>query len=287
MNLRILLALTAIALATLACSVNVDLGDTDIKTGPTQTYQISVPLLDDPEDTANVELAFGAGTLEINPGAEDALVSGTATYNIADFEPVVSVEGTAVSIEQGELDLDGFPTINDDVTNRWELMLGNAPIALTVNAGAYSGQFELGGLSLERLEINDGAANVDVTFSQPNLVEMSLFQYTTGASDVSLEGLANTHAAELVFESGAGSYTLDFSGELAQDMDVSIESGLSSVIIIIPSGVSAVVNTDGGLMNISYTGDWAQDGSTYTMSGDTPTITIFVEMGAGSLLLQN
>ena len=51
---------------------------------------------------------------------------------------------------------------------------------LLINAGAYSGRLELGGLSLERLEINDGASDVRVEFSQANHTEMSLFRYTTG-----------------------------------------------------------------------------------------------------------
>src|SRR3546814_7166011 len=55
---------------------------------------------------------------------------------------------------------------------------------------------ELGGLSLKSLEVKDGASNVDLSFSKSNLVEMSILQYTTGASDVKLTGLANANRSE-------------------------------------------------------------------------------------------
>ena len=49
---------------------------------------------------------------------------------------------------------------------------------LVIKAGAYEGNFELGGLSIHSLEVTDGASKVDVSFSKPNLVEMTTFKYS-------------------------------------------------------------------------------------------------------------
>jgi hypothetical protein len=283
---KFVLALVAVALVTLACGINIDLPGIDHKTGPTRIEEITVPFLDDPTNTAKVTIAFGAGRLNIDSGGTDALLAGTATFNVADIRPELSIDEELIRLEQGNLDFNGIPSFSNGLENQWDLVFGDAPIELVINAGAYSGRFELGGLSIERLEINDGAADVNVAFSQPNRTTMSLFEYTTGASNISIEGLANTNCEDLVFKSGAGSYTLDFSGELMRDMVVFIESGVSSVTIILPEGTAAVLNTSGGLMSVSATGSWEQDGSRYTVEGDGFTITFHVDMGAGSLVLE-
>jgi hypothetical protein len=115
---------------------------------------------------------------------------------------------------------------------------------------------------------------------------MSSLIYTTGASEVTLKGLANANTTEMTLRSGAGKYTLDFSGELRSDMDVNIESGVSSVTVIIPVGLNAQVITEGSMMTVSTSGSWQQSGDTYRLTGDGNTITIHVKMGAGNLKLE-
>jgi hypothetical protein len=284
MNHKIVLPFLLITLVTLACGITIDL-ETDVKTGPTQVEQINVPFLSPATDTAEVTVSFGAGTLNINADGKDALITGSATFNVDDFQPEVSIDGDEVRIEQGSLDLGGVPAFPEDLINDWVLSIGDAPLELEVNAGAYKGNYDLGGLSIRRLTINDGAAEAQVSFSQSNLVEMSLFKYSTGASNIKLSGLANTNASQLIFRSGAGAYTLDFSGELSRDMQVSIESGVSSLTIIIPADTSVILTTN-GLLSVSASGSWEQDDNTYTLSGSGPTITIEVDMGAGNLVLE-
>jgi hypothetical protein len=287
MNRRmILLAVTAIALATLACSININLPSTQVKTGPTQTENISVPLLSDKQAVADVTLNFGAGTLTLQPGATTDLINGTVKYNVADFKPVITTNENVVSVEQGNLKVTGIPTINSNIVNDWTLSLANAPMDLTIKAGAYQGKYELGGLSLHSLNVTDGAAKVDLGFSTLNQVQMSSMQYTTGASEVTLNGLSNSYTSDLTFRSGAGNYTLDFSGDLRSDMTVNIESGVSQVTVIVPVGMNARVASQTGLMTVSTSGGWQQQGSTYTLNGSGNTITINVKMGAGNLRLQ-
>lgn len=282
----ILLAAVTLTLVTLACSFTINLPDIQPKTGSTETENINIPFLADKQAIADVTLKFGAGNLYLQPGAANELINGTATYNVADFKPVITIDSNNINIEQGNMKLTGIPNLSTKVINDWNLSFGNSPISLVINAGAYKGNFELGGLSIHRLEIIDGAATVHASFSKPNQIEMSSFLYTTGASDVTLEGLANTNSTDMRFRSGAGSYTLDFSGELAKDMSVNVESGVSSVKIIIPAGKNAEVVTDNALISVSTSGNWQQLGNTYTLSGSGNTITIQVKMGAGSLRLE-
>ncbi len=287
MNRRmIFLAVAVIALATLACSININLPSTEVKTGPTETENITVPLLSDKTAVADVTLQFGAGNLTLKPGAKNDLISGTARYNVVDFKPQVTISGSNVAIEQGSLKITGIPTVNSNVVNEWDFSLANAPMNLVIKAGAYKGDYELGGLSIHELQVTDGASQVNLSFSAPNSIDMSSLQYTTGASEVSLKGLANANCSDLTFRSGAGNYTLDFSGDLRSDMTVNIESGVSQVTIIMPSGMNAQVITQTTFMTVNSSSGWQQNGSTYSLSGSGNTITINVNMGAGNLRLE-
>jgi hypothetical protein len=282
----ILLAIVTLALVSLACTININLPTTQAKTGPTVTDTINVPFPADTQTIADVSLKFGGGNLTLQPGAQDALVDGTATYNVSDFKPTVTIDNDNIRIEQGNLEINGIPDFTHDIVNDWNLSLGNRPMSLVIQAGAYTGNYELGGLSIERLEIGDGAAKVDVSFSSPNQIQMSSLDYTTGASEVTVKGLANANATNMTFRSGAGNYILEFSGELQNNMDVNIESGVSSVTVIVPEGMNAQVNTESGMMSISTNGSWQQNGNTYQMTGSGNTITIHVKMGAGNLKLE-
>jgi hypothetical protein len=288
MNRRmILVAIMAVALVTLACSININLPPTQVKTGSTVTENIQVPMLSTTQGAADVTLQFGAGTLTLEPATSATeLISGTVKYNVSDLKPTVTIDNNNINIEQGNLKLTGVPIFNSNVKNDWNFALANAPMNLVIKAGAYEGEYELGGLSLQSLDITDGASKVDLSFSKPNQVEMTSLQYITGASEVSLSGLANSYANEVTFRSGAGSYTLDFAGELRADMTVNIESGVSQVTVVIPEGANARLISQNGLMTVSTSGAWHQSGNTYSVTGSGYTITINVNMGAGNLRLQ-
>ncbi len=271
------------ALALAACSFHISLPVTQ-QAGPTVTDAINVPLPADATQAVDLSLEFGAGTLKLHPGA-GALVSGTATYNVSDFKPTVTaVTASTVRIQQGNWRLTGIPDISN-IKNEWDLALGSVPLALTIKAGAYHAEYELGGLALTNLTISDGAADTKLNFASPNLTEMSLLSYSTGASNVSLTGLGNANFASLEFDSGAGNYTLDFSGQFQRNGSVHIGTGVSNMTLVIPSGIPVQITVDGGLSNVTNDSGWARNGNVYSQSGTGPQLTIVVEIGAGNLTI--
>lgn len=278
MNVKIISAILVLALASLACGFSIDLPERR-EAGPEVEESITVA---DPEsDDTSLTISFGAGRLTLSPGAEE-LVDGTVVYNIDDLKPEIIENGDSIEIKQG--DFNGLPLF-DDITNEWDLQLGDAPLDLTVQAGAYEGNLELGGLSLKNLTVRDGAAHVDLSFTEPNQAEMSMLRYQTGASEVRLTGLANANFSTLAFSGGAGNYTLDFSGELQRDAAVTVESGFGNLSLIIPEGVDAVVTVESAAVNINHDSGWAQNGQKYTQRGSGSTLTILVKMAAGNLVI--
>jgi hypothetical protein len=278
MNVKLIAALLVLSLASLACGFSVDLPDL-AKAGPEVEETISVA--DPDSDETRLSISFGAGELTLSPGAKN-LVDGTAIYNVDDLQPEIVKNGNSIEIKQGNFD--AIPPFKD-MKNDWDLKLGSSPMDLVISAGAYDGNLELGGLALKSLEVSDGASNVDLTFSEPNPVEMSILRYSTGASDVTLTGLANANFSTLTFSGGAGNYTLDFSGELQQDAVVTIDSGFGNVTLIVPEEVNANVTVEGAAININHGSGWSKSGEGYRQKGDGPTLTFIIQMAAGNLLI--
>jgi hypothetical protein len=274
--------LLVLALSTIACGVSVPINT--VTPGPVVTDPINVPAPANTTNPVDLSLAFGAGTLKIHSGSTDALVSGTAKYNINDFKPVVTVNGSTVRIEQGNWHLTGIPDLSN-VKNTWDLSLGDQPLNLSIEAGAYHAEYQFGGLALANLTVKDGAADTKMNFASPNLTEMSLLSYETGASNVSLTGLGNANFTSLLFHSGAGNFTLDFTGSLKRDGSVNIETGVSNTTLVIPSGMPVQLTVDGGLSNITYDSGWTKNTNLYTQKGNGPQLTIVVHMGAGNLTI--
>lgn len=273
-----LATLAALAASSLACSLSIPLPQVPTP-GPEQTEALSV---DYPASgKTSLTISFGAGELNLSPGAKD-LVDGSATYNIPDLKPEIVRRDESVEIRQGDLKTLTYPS---NMVNHWDLQLGSRPMDLSINAGAFTGEYELGGLALTGLTAKDGASTVTLSFSTPNPSPMTVFRYETGASTVRLNKLANANFSTMIFNSGGGDYTLDFSGTLRRDATVTITSGVSNLIIVVPDGVPANVTVESGVSNVNAASEWTQHGNVYTQTGSGPSLTFLVKTGAGNLTL--
>jgi hypothetical protein len=281
---KFLPVLFILALNTIACGFNVSVPINTVTPAPMATDKIQVALPANTASPLDLSLAFGAGTLKIHPGSNGMLVSGTATYNIADFKPVISVNGDTVRIEQGNWRLTGIPDLSN-IKNSWDLSLGNRPVNLSIEAGAYHADYQFGGLALANLTVKDGASDARMNFASPNLTVMSLLSYETGASNVSLTGLGNADFSSLLFHGGAGNFTLDFTGSLKRDGSVNIETGISNTTLVIPAGIPVQLSVEGALSNVTYAPGWSRNAGLYTQTGSGPQLTIVVNMGAGNLTI--
>jgi len=276
MNVKIISAILILTLASMACGFTVDL-PRQAKVG--DEIKESIAVASPKVDGTRLTISFGAGSLNLSPGAND-LVNGDVVYNVKELEPQVITNGNSVEIKQGNFK--NLPPIND-IKNEWDLKLGKTPMDLTIQAGAYDAKYELGGLDLKSLTVQDGAANVDLSFSEPNQTEMSVLRYETGASTVTMSGLANANFSTLIFSGGAGSYTLDFSGDLQRDATITVDAGFGDVNLIVPKSLNVNVTIESAAVDINHSTNWSQNGSLYTQTGEGHTLTIIVKMAAGSL----
>jgi hypothetical protein len=278
--------IAVITLVTLAVACTSPSGQTQLKTGAVQTQTISVPL---PADTTKaVDLTLRLGAAELTAGAGAAkLVEGSVQYNVPEFQLSVSQSGNKVDIVQGPTG--GFQgLLPKDLINKWNVKFSNrVPMNLVVQAGAYSGSWNLGGLRLQSLKWDEGASKSTITFDQANPDKVETFDFTTGASTVKLTGLANLNFGKMTFQSGVGSYTLDFGGKLKRSADVEIKTGVSNVTLVVPVGTSARITLNSAVSNTKTIGSWNSSGSTYTTGKEDAAdkLNITIDMGLGQLTL--
>ncbi len=280
MKKELLFVLTILIISSLACSFTVNLPT--IETGPEVTFKIDESLSENDLPT-KLRIEVGAASLDVRPGAK-SLVSGTVTYNVKGWAPSVSRTDDSLVIKQETKGIQGFPT--SSVKNKWDIKLNeDAQIDLEINAGAYEGNLELGGLSLTGLRVEDGASDFTISFTRPNQVVMETLDYHTGASNITLKNLANANFKEMTFTGGAGNYTLDYAGELLRDAHVDVDAGVSAIKIIVPEGMNVVVQVNGEMKGVNTEGTWTVDSSEYSTTGEGPVLTIDVNMNLGSLEL--
>jgi len=283
-RLKLIAVITLVTCVAAACTSPG--GSTQLKSGAVQTQTISIPLPPDTSKPVDVTLRLGAAELTAGPGAAK-LVEGTVQYNVPEFQPSVSQSGSKVDILQGPTGgLQG--TLPKDMVNKWNIKLSNSvPMNLIVQAGAYNGTWDLGGLRLQSLKWDEGASKSTIAFDQANPDKAETFDFTTGASTVKLTGLANLNFGKMTFQSGLGSYTLDFGGKLKRSADVEIKTGVSNVTIVVPVGTSARITLKSAVSNTKTTGSWSSSGSTYTTGKEDAAdkLNIAIDMGLGQLTL--
>ena len=250
--------------------------------GQTQISTIDIPRPEDRSQVWTVELNLGAASVEVGPNAE-GLVQGTIEYNVDSLKPTVALSDRRAQIGQ---DFTGVLPVN--TRNDWKLQLGKGvPIDLIVNTGASGGEWDLGGLSLRELQWTQGAAGATLSFSQPNPVSLDNFSFNGGAASVTVRGLANANIRTANITAGAGAVTLVFNGQLAQDADIILDGGVSSVAIY-SGGNPIQLTSEGALKTIDNQG-WTKAGDTYTSpewtSAGGPKITIRSRLGVAALQL--
>ena len=271
--------LVVLILTSFACSIQ----NFQMKTIETEQLYVSEML---PGNAERTELFFKmvGGEFILKPDA-DGLINGTISYNVQLWEPKFTRLENYFAIEQvNPYRITGLPS--EKTINDWDLSLTTAiPLDLSIEGGASKNTYDFTGLQLTRLNVVQGASETTIRFDAPNPITMREFIFTTGASSAELIGLANANFESLSMSSGAGDYTLDFSGTLIQDASVTIKSGVSNLTLIIPAGMKAVINNNGALSNINTRGAWVVNDKTYTTESEGATLTIDLEMALGNINL--
>ena len=268
----------------ISSTLNVELSEDSRK-----EFQVLLPSdFDEEYDEMDVELHFGPGDLIIEPAKESGVfLNGIAKYNVEDLAPVVKTDGNNVKIVHKQpLGLASY--ISMGIKNKWHIELDDVPLSLEVDTDHADTDINLGNLSIVDMDIQLGIGGLNLLFSEPNNILMDELTIDGGASEVTIQGLANSRAENIISKGGASDYSFDFSGELQNDIDVTLEGIISMISIIIPEGTPAqVIIKD--TVTVTKTGDWQEikKDKEYKQDGEGHTITIEVSIESGRIRLQN
>lgn len=239
-------------------------------------------------DAADYTLKFslGACRLRAASGNNPAWVTGTYTHTQDILAPKIEVQGGKALISQ-ELNFSNIKGLSVR-SPKFDLLLGKGkPYALEINAGAYEGDFDLGGLPITSLELKQGAGKMDFDFSAPNPQPMRLLEVEAGAVSLEMKNLANANFAEMTLKGGASSYDLHFGGTLQRNATVKITAGAASVELEIPASTAAKIIADTTLGGLDVgDGFMKKEGAFWTeaaLAGKTPLLTIHASVAVGSL----
>lgn len=249
---------------------------------------ISVPY---PESgDLQLKISVGACRLHVRPAEGELWVGGSYRDPSGALPCRIDRDGGKVRITQDH-DFREMLGGLGDLPPAFQLALGKArSFSLAVETGASDGDIDLGGIPVDRMEIQQGAGKISVDFSVPNPSPMSVLKVNNGASAMEITRLANANCARLDLEGGAASYTLDFGGTLQRDMQAKITTGVSGVEIRVPSTTAARITTETVLGGVDVgDGFMKKQGAFWTeaaLEGRTPLLTMTVAVTLGGVRLQ-
>ncbi len=247
---------------------------------------VAYPSVGDP----HLRIALGACRFTARPGEGEEWVAGTYT-DPTDRRPLRIVEDEAhVTITEAEPSFERIPAVFGGVP-RYDVEFGKGrPFALTIETGASDFDLDLGGVPLSRLMVRQGAGKFELGFPQPNPEPMELLEISSGAATMELETLANANFSEMRLSGGAASYELDFSGVLPRDAEVSIETGISGVVVSVPSSTATKVAAETTLGSIDVGDGFTKSEGAFStgaaLSGVGPVLRIRAGVRLGSLRLR-
>jgi hypothetical protein len=241
-------------------------------------------------DDLHLRITLGACRFEARLGEAQGWVAGTCYDPTGKRAPRIITEERTVTITEEEPSIERIPNVFGGVP-RYELKFGKErPFALTIRTGGSEFDLDLGGVPLKALNVKQGAGRFELDFSTPNPESMNLLEVSSGAAGIELENLANAKFSKMRLSGGAAGYELDFGGELSQDAEVVIETGLSGVEITIPASTAAKIVAETTLGSVDVgDGFTKKEGAFWTeagMTGNEPLLTIRAGVSLGALQIR-
>jgi predicted membrane protein len=268
-----------------------------------QTIYREVKRTNEKEVTVRISSSFGS--VNVSKGNADNIVQIAYRKKTDDKSPNIDID-YSLRNSVGDLDIELHPenststrSRSGDVsvhvkdlnfkTDEWYVSLTDAvPIALEAELGAGKSNFDLSGLHLTELAISTGASKSILSFDIKNKGEIPELRIETGVSKFTAENLNNANFKRMSFESGVGSYYLDFGGDLNRTVDVTVNVGLGSVTVVIPRKIGVKVRyEDSWLSNLTIDDEFIRKrkGNYESENYDSAEgrMNIFIESGLGSV----
>lgn len=220
------------------------------------------------ESALDVHVRYGAGELAIAPGSGSELYRVGIRYDSDAFDPVTDYRSGRLDV--GVQGRGGGIKLRKTQGGNMKLQLSrDVPLDLKLEFGAVEAELELGGLHVSRLDIETGASDTHLRFSEPNRGRCDVLEISMGAAAFEAEGLGHAGCRRVDVEGGVGDLTLDFSGAWTTDVTADVTIALGSVTLLIPEDVGVRVDKDTFLADFNGSGFTDRDGTRYSDNWET------------------
>jgi len=205
-----------------------------------------------PQDIENLEVR-----IELGAGKFNLIVDDIAEVAIADVEyDDRKIEILTDYREQGRTGIVEFESETrkkfniDSGDHNWDITLSEKyPVELDIKIGACESNFDLGGLPMEYLNFEVGAAEAVLRVSRPNPRQADEISINAGAASFKIEELGNANFKRMSFDGGMGDFDIDFSGKYTGKSKAKISLGLGSATVRIPSDLPVRIETDDSFLS--------------------------------------
>jgi hypothetical protein len=240
-----------------------------------RTVDVSRQLRDTAEHRIRVQ--YSAGKFSMRPTADPVLFSMQLRYDEERTRPLHSYDAEA---RFATLGLEGQPIrwtrhLNEDNVGEMRLGLSNSvPLDLELELGATHARVDAGGLALNSLRVETGAADAVLDFSTPNRLRMRRMDIQIGAAGFVVTNLGNANVSSIRIEGGVGSIELDFGGVLKEDVTVDANLALGKLGLHLPHDVGVRVEVQKLLASFDHPGLYKRGNAYYSHNWDSAKVRV-------------
>lgn len=208
-------------------------------------------------DTASpmhVDVTYSMGTLSLEPADGRWLYDVRLNYRSSQEAPRITYDTATRTLrvsgtkhgDDVNIDFGDHPSHDRGDEDLHVALAKHVPLDLALHFGAGDATAQLGGLSVEQLTMETGAADVTVSFSSPNPTTLQDMDLKVGAADFEATGLGNAHVRHMNVRAAAGNVDLDFGGRWTGDATLDLKAAIGAVHIHVPTGVVVDLSPSGG-----------------------------------------
>ena len=228
----------------------------------------------------DLTIVMTGGTLDVTPN--NALTTSVNVQtNILDWSPK-QTNTDGMVIEQSNRPKNNWQQV-DYTVNDWNVLTGQNPLDLKIDAHIWKGILDLTGVNLQSFQLADVNSQSEIRFEKPG-GPFDTFLIDSVRSNMKVMGLLNSGAKNMILKVPAGNYLLNFTGNLQQDMSAIITTGLGKTRIEIADSANVQITYKGLTRNSTIEGDWRLlEGTTFIHSNPGYLLDIVVNSDQGDL----
>ena len=237
-----------------------------------RTMDVSRQLHDTSEHRVRVD--YAAGRFSLRPTTEPVLFSVQLKYDEERMRPIREYDSLTHRLMLGvEGDAARWKSIRGGEQSEMRLGLSTmVPLDLELCLGATEARVDAGGLSLNRLRVETGAADAVLDFSAPNKSRLRRLDVQLGAAGFVITNLGNANVDYIRVEGGVGSVDLDFGGAITDDVTVDANVALGKFSLHLPSDVGVRVEVKRLLASFEHPGLYRRGNAYYSSNWDDAKI---------------